>query len=318
MNRALTPEKSNTVNIISASRRTDIPRFYPRWFAERRKAGVAEFRNVFGGRGSVSLRNEDVLGYLFWTRLARPFAPQLRVLRDEGIPFVFQYTINGYGREIEPHSPARIKAIEDFHATSSLLPSNLCIQWRYDPIVLSNRYPPDWHLENFTLIAASLKGATRVVNTSFIEPYKKAIRRVGDASVLFRPVDEQRHKSVAKSGNICEVSYKEGRTLLEQLAAIAQSHDMELRMCSNPEWDILPAAQCCGIELFEPYGEEITNRVNSLRPGPSRASCRCVKTVDIGMDNTCPAGCKYCYVVTAQETAMKNFKKHQPVSSMLR
>lgn len=314
----MTAEKVNTSNIISASRRTDIPRFYSRWFAERRREGVAEFRNVFGGKGSVSLSNEDVLGYLFWTRFARPFTSQLRSLREEGIPFVFQYTINGYGKKIEPHSPALSRAINDFQATSSLLPSPLCIQWRYDPIVLSDSYPPDWHLENFSWIASGLHGATRAVNTSFIEPYKKAIRRVGDTSVLFRPVDEKRHKSVAKSTNISEVGLEEGRILLEQLAVIARSHGMELRMCSNPEWNVLPAAQCCGVELFEPYGEKITTRVKALRPGPSRAACRCVKTIDIGMDNTCPAGCKYCYVVTAQETAMRNFKNHQTGSSMLR
>lgn len=45
----------------------------------------------------MSLSNEDVIGYLFWTRYARPFAKALRDLLDEGIPCAFQYTINGYG-----------------------------------------------------------------------------------------------------------------------------------------------------------------------------------------------------------------------------
>ncbi|MGA2404132.1 MAG: DUF1848 family protein [Syntrophobacteraceae bacterium] len=37
------------MNIISASRRTDIPHYYALWFSERRKAGFAEYRTVFGG-----------------------------------------------------------------------------------------------------------------------------------------------------------------------------------------------------------------------------------------------------------------------------
>jgi len=306
-----------TSSIISASRRTDIPRFYGKWFAERRKAGFAEFRNVFGGKGSVSLRDEDVHGYLFWTRLAGPFAGQLRLLRGAGLPFAFQFTINGYGRELEPHSPPVASAIEDFLATSGRLPSPQCIQWRYDPIVLSPSFPESWHIENFSRMAAALQGATRVVNVSFVEPYRKAIRRMADPAVIFRPVDPKRHKTVTSMPNLLQLRIEQGQRLLDRLAAVAKPHDMQLRICSNPEWR-LPPSQCCGAELFEPYGEAMGRRLASLKPGPSRAACRCLKTVDIGMDNTCPSGCKYCYVVTSQETAMRNFKKHHPVSSMLR
>jgi len=39
---------------------------------------------------------------LFWTRYARPFAEPLQDLLAEGMPCVFQYTINGYGQEVEP------------------------------------------------------------------------------------------------------------------------------------------------------------------------------------------------------------------------
>jgi hypothetical protein len=235
--------------VISASRRTDIPRYFARFFAERRRAGYVEFRNAFGGKGSASLRDEDVLGYLFWTRFARPFAANLRALRDDGIPHVFQYTITGYGRDLEPHTPGTSKAIEDFLSVATRLPDPACIQWRYDPIVLSETYDCAWHLENFAGIAGELAHATRVVNTSLIEPYRKTIRRVADATVHYRKIDPGRHKSAAKRYPELLQAGEGAHRLLEELSGIASEHGMLLRACSNPELG-LPVSQCWRAEVF--------------------------------------------------------------------
>ena len=117
----MTSEQKNEPKLISASRRTDIPRFYARWFGERRRHGFAESRTAFGVAGRVSLRRADVLGFLFWTRDAGPFMKELEALRVEGIPYTFQFTINGYGRELEPRRPKMAEAIESFLAVSSSL-----------------------------------------------------------------------------------------------------------------------------------------------------------------------------------------------------
>jgi hypothetical protein len=92
---------------------------------------------------------------------------------------------------------------------------------------------------------------------------------------------------------------------------------MELRSCSNPEL-ALPVSQCCSAELFAPYGESLKRELGNLRPRPSRESCRCLETVDIGMDNTCLAGCKYCYVLASHQTAVNNFRHHDPRGVSLR
>jgi hypothetical protein len=303
--------------IISASRRTDIPRYFARFFAERRKAGSVEFRNVFGGKGSVSLRGEDVLGFLFWTRFARPFADNLRALRDDAVAHAFHYTITGYGRDLEMHTPGTAKAIDDFLAVGSRLPDPVCIQWRYDPIILSRSYDRAWHLANFARIARELAGATRVVNTSVIEPYRKAIHRMPDASVQYRRMDPIRHKSVAKRFPELLQAGESADRLLEGLGDIAAAHGMELRACSNPELG-LPASQCGSVELFAPYGESLVRELSNLCRRPSRPGCRCIETVDIGMDNTCTAGCKYCYAVVSHETAVANFRRHDPGGVSLR
>jgi hypothetical protein len=318
----MTREQKNEPKLISASRRTDIPRFYARWFGERRRQGFAESRTVFGVATRVSLQRGDVLGFLFWTRDARPFAKELEALRVEGIPYALQFTINGYGRELEPRRPELAGAIESFLAVSSSLKGPESIQWRYDPIVVSDRYPVEHHVRQFESIARQLAGATRVVNVSFIEPYAKAIRRIADPGVQYRAVDPGRHRSVAKRYPGLPV-VGQADSLLKELSAVAWGSGIELRVCCNPEYsEPLPGSpkrsQCIGPELFAPYGDELLSRVSSLPEAPSRAACRCLKSQDIGMDETCASGCKYCYVTSSGRASLENFEKHDPKSPALR
>lgn len=304
--------------IISASRRTDVPRFFGRWFAERRKAGVAEFRNAFGGKGSASLSNDDVLGFLFWTKYAGPFHGNLGALRNDGIPYSFQYTITGYGKDLEPNIPELQKVIEDLHAIRENLPSSRCIQWRYDPIVVSDSMNYESHLKRFEAIASELEGTTEVVNISFVEPYLKAIRRIDDPTVTYRPMDPKRHKTAFKRyPNILQHQETEVRPFLDGLSKSASKHGMELRACANPEW-ALTKAQCCSAELFLSYGSQISDRLSELSKSPSRPTCQCLESVDIGMDNSCIGGCKYCYVVTSQERALESYRTHDQLSTSIR
>jgi hypothetical protein len=312
------------VNIISVSRRTDIPHYFTDWFKERRMAGFAEYRTVFGGgkngRFHVSLKSEDVLGYLFWTKFAGPFHGQLEVLRAEGMPYSFQYTLTGYGKEVQPGIPERSEVIDDFLSVSAGLPETVAIQWRYDPILVSSAYSVDWHRRNFEQIADQLQGATRVVNVSFIEPYLKAITKAPDwQDIRWRQPDPFRHKTaLSKYPEIRSIG-AEGDELLNELADIARDRGIELRVCCNQEFaDHFPTASCCGLELFHAYGAEITKRVSSLASGLSRPGCHCLKTVDIGMDTTCPGGCFYCYVTMSVDRAMKTYDLHDPTATMLR
>ncbi len=302
--------------IISASRRTDIPRYFGRWLDQRRRAGSASFRSAFGVPGEVSLRPADVIGYLFWTKNARPFRSQLCSLRAEGMPYVFQYALNAYGPEIEPNQPDLGRLIDDFLAVAADLPGPGAIQWRYDPILLSETYDRAFHLDRFGRLARALAGATRVVNVSLLEPYLKALRRM-PAGISYRRVDPSRHKTVARDYPDLPQADEEVAGLLADLRAVAGANGMELRACSNPELG-LPASQCCGAELFAAHGARVRAQVAGLRARATRPGCQCLATVDIGMDNTCLNGCKYCYVVTSQGAAIDNFRRHDPNADGLR
>ena len=107
--------------------------------------------------------------------------------------------------------------------------------------------------------------------------------------------------------------------LLADLAEIAGKRGIELRVCCNQEFvERFPTATCCGLELFQAYGADLKPRIAGLASGPSRPGCHCLKTVDIGMDTTCPGGCFYCYVTTSTERAIKNYEIHDQKATMMR
>ncbi|MDY6954309.1 MAG: DUF1848 family protein, partial [Thermodesulfobacteriota bacterium] len=68
-------------NIISVSRRTDIPALYSDWFLKRLKAGFTGYVNPFAGgkRYVVSLKPEDVISFVFWSKNFQPFLEPLKV-----------------------------------------------------------------------------------------------------------------------------------------------------------------------------------------------------------------------------------------------
>lgn len=288
--------------IVSASRRTDIPQFFGAWFARRRRDGYCESRNVFGGAYRISLREEDVLAYLFWSKNTEPFEGQLRALRAGRVPVAIQFTLTGYGPGVESGIPGLPATVPAFRRASAMLSGPEAIQWRYDPIVLTSKLDADWHRRNFRAIARGLDGATRVCNVSLVEPYLKVVRRLGP-EVAYRPQDVDRHRSVSRGFPGLRRAGPEAVHLVAELRAIAAAHGMELRSCADPGIG-LPAARCCGAELFAAYG--IAAQLEGLPAGPTRRGCRCLKAVDIGMDNTCPGGCRYCYVTDGTGDAARN------------
>jgi len=303
--------------LVSVSRRTDVPRFFPDWFATRRAAGFADYENVFGVRGRVSLLRSDVLGYLFWTRDARPMRRELATLRRERIPFAFQFTINCYGPELEPNRPALDGAVASFLELAQVLPSPEAIQWRYDPVVISPRYPTEFHIEAFTRIAERLRGATLVANVSLVEPLLKTVRRLGDGDILYRPADPRRHAAALRRFPELHFARDARVELAPRLAAAARAQGMVLHACADPELG-LPPAQCCGPDLWRAHGEIDLAELARVPKAPSRAGCRCIRSVDIGMSDTCRGGCRYCYVVSSDLAIATHASRYDPSQPSLR
>jgi hypothetical protein len=287
--------------IVSASYRTDVPAFYGQWFANRFRAGWAMVGNPYGGPpGRVALR-DDVDGYVFWTRHIAPFLPALALVQEVGLPFVVQYTLTGYPRPLEA-------AVVDAETSVALIRrlaeryGRRAVVWRYDPVLLTDLTPPEWHDKTFADLARHLAGAVDEVVVSFARLYRKTERNLAAAARL--------HAFSWRDPDVIEK-----RQLIGRLVAIARDHGMALTLCTQPDLagDGVVAARCVdAARLADLAGRPLIAKTKGNRPG-----CLCAESRDIGAYDSCPQGCVYCYAVNSRALAKRRCRSHDPDGEFL-
>lgn len=288
--------------IVSASYRTDIPAFYGDWFRNRLKAGFVRVESPYGGKSStISLRRQHVDGFVFWTRNIEPFLPILAEVHAQTYPFIVSHTLTGYPRALESRVADANRMVRVLGDLAMSYGPRVLV-WRYDPILISSLTPADWHLENFSGLARGLKGACDEVVVSFAQIYKKTRRNL-DLAALEHGFSWQDPPAEAK------------RLLIGQLAAIARDQGMKLSVCCQPE--LAPPGvglSCCvdALRLQGLAGHEFSFKFKGNRP-----DCGCAESRDIGVYDSCPHGCAYCYAVTERGGAAKRFKSHDPNGEFL-
>jgi len=283
--------------IVSASYRTDIPAFFADWFRARLEAGFCDVANPYGGRPyRVRLGPEDAAGFVFWTRNAAPFFPALADVAAQGRPFVVQFTVTGYPRALDAHTLAADRTVAQIRDIARLYGPRAAV-WRYDPVAMTSETPADWHAANFAALASSLDGATDECVVSFVQPYRKTMRRLDAAAKRagfdWRDPDEA-----------------EKRELLARFGEIAGNAGMRLTLCSQPalEGPAIPGAHCIdAARLSDVAGREIGARLKGNRPG-----CLCAESRDIGAYDSCAHGCVYCYAVSDHARAARTAATGSP------
>jgi len=264
--------------IISASRRSDIPAFFPGWLMERIRAGEVEYRNPFGGQTQrVSLRPEKVHSIVFWSKDYRPLLPHLSELEAGGYRLSFHFTITGLPRLLEPNVPETEVAVETFSYLSQRFSPKHAI-WRFDPIVFSSGMEEGYYLEQFARLGKMLRGKTRRCYFSFVNFYAKVKKNLAGLQEMkcYDPPLERK------------------RQLAARLAEIAADMGMELFSCCADAL-IQPGVKkghCIGGELLAELFPE-RPRVSEIHP--TRDDCGCYASRDIGTYGTCRHGCLYCY-----------------------
>lgn len=292
--------------IISASRRTDIPAFYTEWLMRRLRAGFCCVPNPCNPRqvARVSLLPEDVEVLVFWTRNPAPLLPYLPELDARGYRYYFHYTLTGYPRILEQRTPTAPAAIDTFRRLAELIGPERII-WRYDPIVLTNITDYAYHIAQFDYLLTALHSHTRRVVISLMDAYRGAGERLGrlaQEGVTLLPV---------------EPASAEFAACLRALADCAQAHGVEIQSCAEP-FDLQPYGIAPGKCIDDAYLRRVFGlAVAHAKDKMQRPLCGCVASKDIGMYDSCPHACIYCYATHSEAKVAMNRARHDVESASL-
>ena len=284
--------------ILSVSRRTDIPNYYSQWFYNRIKEGFVYVRNPMNAHqvSRIEITPDVVDCIVFWTKNPEPMMERLEEL--SAYHYYFQFTLTGYGRDMEPGIPhKREKMIPVFQALSDRIGKEKVI-WRYDPIIFSQRYTPAYHLKAFEQIAMALKGFTEKCVISFVDEYAKNRKNME----LLGAYEMDRYQLPEFAKKISRIAKRNGM----DTGSCAESID--LAECGIKH-------NCCiDKELIE---KTIGGRIKAGKDRNQRAECGCMESVEIGAYHTCKNGCKYCYANSSAENVARNCSKYDPTSPIL-
>lgn len=284
--------------ILSVSRRTDIPNYYSEWFFNRLKKGFLYVRNPMNAHqvSSIDLSPKVIDCIVFWTKNPANMIDRLEELN--GYDYYFQFTVTGYDQDVEQNLPDKKQVIiPTFKRLSEKIGKEKVI-WRYDPILLNDKYTLEYHIKAFAEIAQELSDYTEKVVISFVDLYAKTQRNTKDLRMR-------------------ALTDNEMLSLGEALAEITKTHNLKIESCAEGI-DLgsvgIAHGHCVDKELIE----RITGfKLKCDKDKNQRIECGCFDSIDIGLYNTCQNGCKYCYANFNKDRVKQNAEKYNLVSPLL-
>ena len=281
--------------ILFVSGRTDIPAFYSEWFFNRVREKYVLVRNPYYPQQVTKYVIDPSVVDCFVFCTKNPHFLLERLDELNGFGQYYFVTITSYGKDIEPCVPEKSEVIADFIELSKRVgKEKVC--WRYDPIFVNEKYPVSYHIREFRKMAETLAPYTNRCVLSFIDLYEKT---------------KQNFPGVKA------VSKQDESFLARTFAFIAEELHMQLSLCAEESdfsaYGIERGGCVTGKIIYEATG----NRILPQKASPLRKFCTCLPMHDIGMYNTCPHLCKYCYANYNAATVKKNTARHDPLSPFL-
>ena len=276
--------------ILSVSRRTDIPAFYMPWFMDQVTRGVIEVVNPFNQQvRQVAVSPQRVQAMVFWSKnfgpvLADGYGERLQAM---GYHLFFNFTVNSRSPILEPGMPDLNQRLDQLRQLC-LRFGAASVQWRFDPIChfITKAGVTGTNLDDFQTIAAVAgECGIAICTTSFMDHYRKIERRTRDALTFVEPSPAEKVKILLKM-----------ETTLSPLG-------IQLALCCEKEaLDQLPVGSTISIgacisgrRIMAVHGGRVSLRQDS---GQRKASgCGCTVSVDVGSYSLHPShhNCLFCY-----------------------
>ena len=270
-------------HVISASRRTDIPAFYLKWFMEHISRGYIDVANPFNRKQvrRVPLSPRDVEWIVFWSRNYEPFMKRMNFF--DHYRLFFHFTINPANPWLEPDMIAPPVALKQLKRLVKRFGPDVII-WRYDPVVFFRR------------------NGMRQTNHE-ISTFRNMVREISHmglqrcyVSVAWLYQKVRRRALKIPDFLFLEPDIRERREILQEMADVASLFGIRLYSCANDALLIVSGMRkghCIDGRLLNRMG---THRV-SERKDPSRGDCGCTASIDIGdyVHTPCKYHCLYCY-----------------------
>lgn len=315
--------------IISASRATDIPAFYAKWFFKRFEKGYCAWINPFNRQKQyISFRDCRVV--VFWTKNPQPILPYLHILDELGINYYFQYTLNDYEKDkFEPNLPPLVKRIAAFKDLAERIGPERVV-WRYDPVIFKNTEFSEALLARIANIGKQLQGHTHKLVFSFVDvfEYRKVQNNLVNTEIFKKQellalegTPAQRIKFIegllkirdswhTANGGIVIASCAEEIDLAHYGIAHNRCVDDELmrRIFVHDK----PLMKYLNVDASTPAGQLslLPLKPKKQSDNGQRKLCGCIPSKDIGAYNTCPHFCVYCYANASQKLVKNNIAKH--------
>lgn len=284
--------------ILSVSRRTDIPNYYSEWFINRIKEGFLYVRNPVNAHqiSRINLSPDVVDCIVFWTKNPAKMIEQLDCLKE--YTYYFQFTLTGYGKDMEPNIPDKRKELIAVFQDLSRKTGKEKVIWRYDPILLSKKYTIEYHLKAFEEIACSLADYTEKAVISFVDLYAKTKRNTMGLEIK-------------------EMTQDDRMILAENIVKIASKNNLTVETCAE-EIDL----QSMGIQHGSCIDKKRIERLLGCKiigekDKNQRKTCGCLESVEVGAYDTCLNGCKYCYANVSHKKVKENVKLYDVNSPLL-
>lgn len=276
--------------ILSVSRRTDIPAFYMPWFMNQVTRGIVEVVNPFNRQTrQVIVSPQRVHSMVFWSKNFGPFladghGEQLQAM---GYHLFFNFTLNSQSPLLEPAVPDLTQRLNQLRQLCRRFGA-ASVQWRFDPICHFNTREgsTETNLADFKTIAAVAgECGINICISSFMDHYRKIERRT--CSIL----------------TFSEPSMAEKVDIIMNMEATLSALGIRLRLCCENKVlkalsataTIDPAACIPGARIMAVHGGRVSLRKDA---GQRRsAGCGCTVSVDVGSYHLhpCHHNCLYCY-----------------------